>query len=163
MANMKQQIKRYKNDNKKRAKNASYKSALKTAIKNVRAEVEAGNKEAAEKALVIASSKLDSYVNKGIHHKNYAIRQKSKPCTFLLAYGGYPEKLSKNAKIPLAKAQEIFDRYHNVLYSSITDMKDRTLEQAVTKGKVHLGLGCYMNTSEPESEIRTLFNALTIY
>ena len=46
MANMKQQIKRYKNDNKKRAKNASYKSALKTAIKNVRAEVEAGNKEA---------------------------------------------------------------------------------------------------------------------
>ena len=58
MANMKQQIKRYKNDNKKRAKNASYKSALKTAIKNVRAEVEAGNKEAAEKALVIASSKL---------------------------------------------------------------------------------------------------------
>ena len=60
MANMKQQIKRYKNDNKKRAKNASYKSALKTAIKNVRAEVEAGNKEA------------------GIHHKNYAIRQKSK-------------------------------------------------------------------------------------
>ena len=78
MANMKQQIKRYKNDNKKRAKNASYKSALRTAIKNVRAEVEAGNKEAAEKALVIASSKLDSYVNKGIHHKNYAIRQKSK-------------------------------------------------------------------------------------
>ena len=76
--------------------------------------------------------------------------------------GGYPEKLSKNAKIPLAKAQEIFDRYHNVLYSSITDMKDKTLEQAVTKGKVHLGLGCYMNTSEPESEIRTLFNALTI-
>ena len=44
MANMKQQIKRYKNDNKKRAKNASYKSALKTAIKNVRAEVEAGNR-----------------------------------------------------------------------------------------------------------------------
>ena len=63
MANMKQQIKRYKNDNKKRAKNASYKSALKTAIKNVRAEVEAGNKEAAEKSLVIACRKLDSYVN----------------------------------------------------------------------------------------------------
>ena len=35
MANMKQQIKRYKNDNLKRAKNASYKSALKTAIKKV--------------------------------------------------------------------------------------------------------------------------------
>ena len=47
MANMKQQIKRYKNDNVKRAKNASYKSALKTAIKKLLAEVEAGNKDGA--------------------------------------------------------------------------------------------------------------------
>ena len=50
MANMKQQIKRYKNDNQKRAKNTSYKSALKTAIKKVLAEVEAGNKDEAVKA-----------------------------------------------------------------------------------------------------------------
>ena len=47
MANMKQQIKRYKNADKKRAINTSYKTALKTAIKNVLAAVEAGNKEAA--------------------------------------------------------------------------------------------------------------------
>ena len=78
MANMKQQIKRYKNDNKKRAINNSYKSALKTAIKNVRAEVEAGNKEAAVAAYNVAASKLDASVSKGIHHKNYASRQKSK-------------------------------------------------------------------------------------
>lgn len=78
MANMKQQIKRYKNDNKKRAKNASYKSALKTSIKNVLAEVEAGNKEAAVAAYNKAASKLDASVCKGIHHKNYANRQKSR-------------------------------------------------------------------------------------
>ena len=78
MANMKQQIKRYKNDNKKRAKNASYKSALKTAIKNVRAEVEAGNKDGAVEAYNIVASKLDASVSKGIHHKNYASRQKSR-------------------------------------------------------------------------------------
>ena len=75
---MKQQIKRYKNDNKKRLINNSYKSALKTAIKNVRAEVEAGNKEAAVAAYNVAASKLDASVSKGIHHKNYASRQKSK-------------------------------------------------------------------------------------
>lgn len=69
MANMKQQIKRYKNDNKKRLINNSYKSALKTAIKNVRAEVEAGNKEAAVAAYNVAASKLDASVSKGIHHK----------------------------------------------------------------------------------------------
>ena len=64
MANMKQQIKRYKNDNKKRLINNSYKSALKTAIKNVRAEVEAGNKEAAVAAYNVAASKLDASVSK---------------------------------------------------------------------------------------------------
>ena len=78
MANMKQQIKRYKNDNKKRAINNSYKSALKTAIKKVRAEVEAGNKEAAIAAYNVAASKLDASVSKGIYHKNYASRQKSR-------------------------------------------------------------------------------------
>ena len=78
MANMKQQIKRYKNDNKKRAKNASYKSALKTAIKKVLAEVEAGNKDGAVEAYNIVASKLDASVSKGIHHKNYASRQKSR-------------------------------------------------------------------------------------
>ena len=78
MANMKQQIKRYKNDNKKRLINNSYKSALKTEIKNVKAEVEAGNKEAAIAAYNVAASKLDASVSKGIHHKNYASRQKSK-------------------------------------------------------------------------------------
>lgn len=78
MANMKQQIKRYKNDNKKRAINTSYKSALKTAIKTVKAEVEAGNKEAAVAAYNVAASKLDASVTKGIHHKNYASRQKSR-------------------------------------------------------------------------------------
>ncbi len=75
---MKQQIKRYKNDNKKRLINNSYKSALKTAIKNVRAAVEAGDKEAAVAAYNVAASKLDASVSRGIHHKNYASRQKSK-------------------------------------------------------------------------------------
>ena len=78
MANMKQQIKRYKNDNKKRAKNASYKSALKTAIKNVIAAVDANDKAAAIAAYNHASSKLDKAISSGIHHKNYASRQKAR-------------------------------------------------------------------------------------
>jgi hypothetical protein len=88
-----------------------------------------------------------------------AIRQKSKPNTFLLAYGGYPKKLARNAKIPLEQAQQIFDNYHNVLYTGISAMRDKVLDKAVNTGRIHLGLGCYMNTSDPENEIRTLFNA----
>lgn len=78
MANMKQQIKRYKNDNKKRDLNSSFKSALRTSIKKVREAVEAGDKEAAVAAYNVAASKLDTSVSKGIHHKNYASRQKSR-------------------------------------------------------------------------------------
>lgn len=78
MANMKQQIKRYKNADKKHAVNQSYKSALKTSIKKVRTAVDEGNKEEAQAALKVATSKLDASVTKGIHHKNYASRQKSR-------------------------------------------------------------------------------------
>lgn len=88
-----------------------------------------------------------------------AIRQKSKSNTFLLSYGGYPKKLARNAKIPLEKAQEIFDNYHNVLYTGISDMREKVIDTAIEKGRIHLGLGCYMNTSNPEQEARTLFNA----
>ncbi len=78
MANMKQQIKRYKNADKKHAINASYKSALRTAIKSVLAAVEKGNKEEAVAAYNTAASKLDASVSKGLYHKNYASRQKSR-------------------------------------------------------------------------------------
>ena len=88
-----------------------------------------------------------------------AIRQKSKPNTFLLSYGGYPKKLARDAKIPLEKAQEIFDNYHNVLYTGISLMKEKVLQTTVEQGKLHLGLGCFMNSSSPEAEIRTIFNA----
>ena len=33
------------------------------------------------------------------------------------------------------------------------------MDTTIKKGRIHLGLGCYMNTSNPEQEIRTLFNA----
>ena len=91
-----------------------------------------------------------------------AIRQKSKPNTFLLSYGGYPKKLARDAKISLEKAQEIFDNYHNVLYTGISLMREKVLQTTVEQGKLHLGLGCFMNSSSPEAEIRTIFNALTI-
>ena len=76
-----------------------------------------------------------------------------------MAYGCYPKKLASQAKIPLEQAKSIFDRYHNELYPEISDMREKVLQTAVEKGKIHLGLGCFMNTSDPETELRTLFNA----
>lgn len=83
------------------------------------------------------------------------IRQKSKPPTFKLAYGGYPDD-DKGGVI----TQELFDNYHNVLYPGITRYREEyVLEFARTHGFIHLGLGCRLYSDDPISDIRTLHNA----
>jgi len=78
MANNKQQMKRNVQNEKRRLANASFKSSLKTAIKNVETLVKNGDKEKAVEALNFAYKKIDKSVAKSIHHKNYANRQKSR-------------------------------------------------------------------------------------
>ncbi len=78
MANIKSQMKRNLTNEKHRLANASFKSSLKTAIKDVESAATGANKETAVKALNVAFTKLDKAVSKGIHHKNYAARQKSR-------------------------------------------------------------------------------------
>ena len=78
MPNIKSQKKRSITNLKRNAAKTAEKSALKTAIKKVLAAVEANDKEAAAAAYREASSKLDKAVVKGLHHRNYAIRQKSR-------------------------------------------------------------------------------------
>ena len=78
MANIKGQMKRNLTNEKKRLRNASFKSGLKTVLKNVEVAVAEGNKEVATVQLAMAFKKLDKSVTKGINHKNYVARQKSR-------------------------------------------------------------------------------------
>ncbi len=78
MANNNQQIKRNRQNDKRRLANASFKSSLKTAIKNVEVHAANGDKEKAVEALNLAYMKLDKSVAKGVHHKNFANRQKAR-------------------------------------------------------------------------------------
>lgn len=78
MPQIQSQKKRVLTNNKRHLAVTSQKSALKTAIKAVLAAVVANDKEAAVSAYAVASSKLDKAVAKGIHHKNYASRQKAR-------------------------------------------------------------------------------------
>ena len=78
MANIKQQVKRNITNEKKRLLNASFKSSVKTSIKNLEALVAQGNKEEAVKALSLACKKLDKALAKGIFHKNFVARNKSR-------------------------------------------------------------------------------------
>ena len=75
MANIKGSIKRNITNEKRRVRNASLKSGLKSAIKDVETFVEENAKDKAVAALAIANKKLDKSVTKGINHKNYVARQ----------------------------------------------------------------------------------------
>ncbi|MBB6334974.1 30S ribosomal protein S20 [Schaalia hyovaginalis] len=78
MANIKSQIKRIRTNEKRRLRNQSVKSELKTLVRKTREAVDAGDKEAALAALRLASRKLDKAVSKGVIHKNQAANRKSK-------------------------------------------------------------------------------------
>lgn len=77
MANIKQQIKRNRTNEKKRQLNRSYVSSTKTAIKAVRKAVEANDKDNAIEALNFANKKLDKAQAKGIYHRNFVANKKS--------------------------------------------------------------------------------------
>ncbi len=77
MANIKSQIKRVKTNAIRTERNRAHKSELRTWIRKVREATEAGDKTAAESALVTASKKLDKAVTKGVIHRNQAANKKS--------------------------------------------------------------------------------------
>ncbi|MBA3904061.1 MAG: 30S ribosomal protein S20 [Rhodocyclaceae bacterium] len=78
MANTIQARKRARQSLKRRGRNFSQRSELRTAIKRVRKAIEAGDKSAAQKILVESSSVIDSIADKKIIHKNKAARHKSR-------------------------------------------------------------------------------------
>lgn len=81
MANIKQQIKRVRTNEKARQTNVAFKSSLKTAMKAVYAAVEAKDAQKANDTLSYAYKKLDKALAKGIVHKNYVARHKSELAT----------------------------------------------------------------------------------
>ena len=78
MPNIKSAIKRVNTIKTKTEDNAVVKTAYKTAIKNFKAAVEAGNKELAEEKFKVATKAVDKAANKGVIKANTASRKKSR-------------------------------------------------------------------------------------
>ncbi len=78
MANTASARKRTRQGVKRNEHNSSLRSELRTAIKNTRKAVAAGNKEAAAAIFQAATSTIDRIADKKIIHKNAASRQKSR-------------------------------------------------------------------------------------
>lgn len=77
MANIKSQIKRNKQNEKRRLRNKSVKSSLKTAVRKFREAAETGDTETAAVLMRDASKQLDKAASKGVIHKNQAANRKS--------------------------------------------------------------------------------------
>jgi small subunit ribosomal protein S20 len=77
VANIKSQMKRIRTNEVRRQRNQSVKSALRTAIRNYREAVAAGEKDKAGELLVSTSRKLDKAASKGVIHANQAANKKS--------------------------------------------------------------------------------------
>jgi len=85
LANIKSQIKRNRQNEKRRIKNRVYRGAARTAVKKSRAAFGTNSLEPSKAAVLEAISLLDKAAQKGILHKNNAARRKSRLMKRLVA------------------------------------------------------------------------------
>ena len=78
MANTMQSKKRVRQSEKRRNRNASAKSMLRTALKNTENSILSGDLENSNKCFLLAQKILDNFASKNLVHKNYASRKKSR-------------------------------------------------------------------------------------
>jgi small subunit ribosomal protein S20 len=78
MANIASARKRARQSEKRRQHNAALRSELRSAVRNVRKAIAAGDKKAAQDVFRRAAGTIDSIADKNIIHKNTAARHKSR-------------------------------------------------------------------------------------
>jgi small subunit ribosomal protein S20 len=78
MANIASARKRARQSEKRRQHNAALRSELRSAVRNARKAIAAGDKQAAMTVFRRAASTIDSIADKNIIHKNTAARHKSR-------------------------------------------------------------------------------------
>jgi small subunit ribosomal protein S20 len=78
MANIKSAEKRARQSAKSQDRNRTLRSGARTAIKNARAAIASGDRDAAAEAVAIAGRALDKAASKGVIHPNNAARRRSR-------------------------------------------------------------------------------------
>ncbi len=78
MANIKSQIKRNRQTERRYARNKAIRSEMKTHAKQAVTAAEAGDAAKAEEFLKVAQQRFDMAVTKGVLHKNTAARRKAR-------------------------------------------------------------------------------------
>ena len=76
MANIKSQIKRNRQNDKRRLRNRTFRGSARVAVRDARTAIDTGKPDKA--AVLEAISRLDKAAEKGVIHKNNAARRKSR-------------------------------------------------------------------------------------
>jgi small subunit ribosomal protein S20 len=76
LANIKSQIKRNRQNEKRRLRNRTFRGAARAAVRDARGSIETGTPDKA--AVTLAISRLDKAASMGVIHKNNAARRKSR-------------------------------------------------------------------------------------
>jgi small subunit ribosomal protein S20 len=77
VANIKSQEKRILTNERRRLRNQSVKSSLRTAVRHFREALDAGDRDKASELLATTTRQLDKAASKGVIHKNQAANKKS--------------------------------------------------------------------------------------
>jgi small subunit ribosomal protein S20 len=78
MANIKSAMKRIRQSEKRRVRNAAVRSTVRTSVKGARSAIESGQVDQARATLLRTIQILDKAVTKGVVHSNTAARKKSR-------------------------------------------------------------------------------------
>jgi small subunit ribosomal protein S20 len=78
LANIKSQIKRNRQNEKRRLRNRVYRGSARTYVRKARTAIAEGELEAARQETLQAISALDKAAEKGVLHKNNVARRKSR-------------------------------------------------------------------------------------
>lgn len=78
LANIKSQIKRNRQNEKKRLRNRVVRGTTRSVVRNAQKAIESGEVENSQSAVLSAISALDEAAQKGVLHKNNAARRKSR-------------------------------------------------------------------------------------
>ena len=106
MANIKSQIKRNRQNNKKRLRNRVYHGEARIAVRTARTKIDEGTPES-RAALMQAISTLDRAAEQGVIHRNNAARRKSRLMKAFAKMGPVPVAAAPAAGEPLVEPEPV--------------------------------------------------------
>jgi len=106
LANIKSQIKRNKQNEKRRLRNRIYRGGARVAVRDARNSMESEKAEESRTAVLAAISALDKAAEKGVIHRNNAARRKGRLMKQLSAMGVQIGKSVKADKPPVEQPEE---------------------------------------------------------